>query len=162
MKKIIGLCIVIVSLLSCINKINEEKPKSIEANKQALTFFHFPDTVKINNLIDGKLIYNLNFTDYKKDDIIESRYIYLIVNVDDEDLLSFEEINNKRLLGFIDTLSTGEFKFKAVFTKKGNQVLNLAIQDNVIFKNNEYKDNPDTVNVYKKELTISKTVFVED
>jgi Leucine-rich repeat (LRR) protein len=153
-------------LISCHTKKNEDEiiKKGIikkEVKKKELTYFSFPDTVKINKLIDGELSYNLDYVDIDKKEI-SYRYIFLIVNVDEKDLSSYEEINNKRLLGFIDTLATGNFKFKAVFTKKGNQVLNLAIQDNMNLRDGGFKNHPDSMRVSKNEVTISKTVFVEE
>lgn len=143
------------------NEIVKNKINKKEVKKKELTYFSFPDTVKINNLIDGELTYNLDYVDIDKKEI-SYRYIVLVLNVDDKDLLSFDEIYNNSLLGYVDTLATGNFKFKAVFTKKGNQVLNLAIQDNMNLRDGGYKNHPDSMRVSKNVVTISKTVFVEE
>jgi len=153
-------------IISCQTKENDDEMiinniSSYEVSKNELTYFSFPDTVKINNLIDGELTYNLDYVDIDKKEI-SYRYIVLVVNVDDKDLLSFDEIYNNSLLGYVDTLATGNFKFKAVFTKKGNQVLNLAIQDNMNLKDGGYKNHPDSMRVSKNVVTISKTIFVEE
>lgn len=148
-------------LISCHPKKNEDEIIKKEVKKNKLTYFSFPDTVKMNKLIDGELTYNLDYVDIDKKEI-SYRFIFLAINVDEKDLLSFEEIHNNSLLGYVDTLVTGNFKFKAVFTKRGNQVLNLAIQDNMNLRDGGYKNHPDSMRVSQNEVTISKTIFVEE
>ena len=78
----------------------------------------FPDTVKLNKVIEGRLLYDVNNIsfDYK---LINKRYLHLILTTNKtKELMSYDEIEQDYLLGYMDSLNIGDFKFKAVFEKK--------------------------------------------
>ncbi len=121
----------------------------------------FPDTVKLNKVIEGRLLYDVNNIsfDYK---LINKRYLHLILTTNKtKELMSYDEIEQDYLLGYMDSLNIGDFKFKAVFEKKGNQTLNIAIRD-YMYLMPDKNTPPDKINLRTSDCEFSKKAYVID
>ena len=74
-------------------------------------------------------------------------------------LAEYNEVDKDRLLSYIDSIPTGKFTFVAVFEKKGNQMLNIVIRDNMFLK--PEKNSPkDKITLRTADCVFSKDVFV--
>ena len=147
--------------ISC-NSKKEEKiinvfEKNIHENK--ILSYNFPDTVRQNTVINGRLRYNINNINFDPE-LINNRYLHMILTTNKyKELLSFDEIEEDYLLGYVDSLNTGKFNFKAVFKDGGNQVLNIAIRDYMYLKPNENTP-PDKMTLRTSDCLFSKKVYV--
>ncbi|MCD0464145.1 hypothetical protein [Flavobacterium sp. ENC] len=144
-------------IISCNNK-KEESSKE-ELNKSKILYCSFPDTVKINKVIDGKIQYDVSNVDSK---ITSSRFLELLLSTSiNKELANYNEIEKNVLLSYVDSLNTGTFEFKAVFEKKGKQMLNVVIRDNKFLK--PQKNTPaDKIILRRQDCLFSKEVFVVD
>lgn len=151
----------IFSNISCQKDKSEIKHIDSGINKNKIISVKFPDTVKLNKVIEGTLQYDITNVDFNKK-IISSRFLHLILATNrKESLIGYDQLEKDYLLGFIDSIPTGKFKIAAVFEKKGKQILNIAIRDNMFLKPD--KNTPkDKMTLRRADCLFSKEVFVED
>ncbi len=151
----------IFSIVSCQKDKSEIKHTDSGINKNKIISVKFPDTVKLNKVIEGTLQYDITNTGFNKE-IISSRFLELILSTSiNKELADYDKINSNRLLSFIDSIPTGKFKIAAVFEKKGNQILSIAIRDNMFLKPD--KNTPkDKMTLRRADCLFSKEVYVED
>lgn len=149
--------LIAVMLISCGSK---EDKKSIELNNKIISH-SFPDTIKLNKVIEGNLQYNLNEIGFESDSI-SSRFLELLLTTSiNKELADYNQVNDNLLLSYLDSLPTGKFKFRAVFKKKGKQTLNIAIRDYMFLKPNKNTSH-DKVNLRTSDCLFSKEVYVVD
>lgn len=148
-------------IISCNNKKDENLKEALKSNlsKSKILFSSFPDTVKVNKVIDGKLEYDVSNIDST---ITSSRFFVLVLSTSvNKELANYNEVNNNRLLSYVDTLNTGKFEFKAIFEKKGKQILNIVIRDHKFLK--LQKNIPqDKMILRTSDCLFSKDVYVVD
>lgn len=148
-------------IISCNNKKEENLKEDLEKNlnKSKILYCNFPDTVEVNKVIDGKLQYDVSNIDSK---ITSSRFLELLLSTSiNKELANYNEIEKNVLLSYVDTLNTGKFEFKAVFEKKGKQMLNIVIRDNKFLK--PQKNTPsDKITLRRDDCLFSKKVYVVD
>lgn len=159
--KIIIFISFIFSVVSCQKDKSEIKHTDSGINKNKIIYVKFPDTVKLNKVIEGTLQYDITNTGFNKE-IISSRFLHLILATNrNERLMGYDQLEKDYLLGFIDSIPTGKFKIAAVFEKKGKQILNIAIRDNMFLKPD--KNTPkDKMTLRRADCLFSKEVFVKD
>jgi len=159
--KIIRYALIPLIIISCNNKKEENSSESVKKDleKSKILFCSFPDTVKVNKIIDGKLQYDVSNIDSS---ITSSRFLELLLSTNiNKELANYDEIDNNRLLSYVDSLNTGKFEFKAVFEKKGKQTLNIVIRDNKFLKSQ--KNIPlDKMILRREDCLFSKEVYVVD
>jgi hypothetical protein len=159
--KISRYAFILLMVLSCNNKKEENSDEALKKNfdKNKILFYSFPDTVKVNKVIDGKLQYDVSNIDSS---ITSSRFLELLLSTSiNKELANYNEVDNNRLLSYVDSLNTGKFEFKAVFEKKGKQMLNIVIRDNKFLK--PKKNTPsDKIILRRDDCLFSKEVFVVD
>ena len=159
--KIARCVFILLIVISCNNKrednLNEDSKKNL--NKSKIIYCSFPDTVKINKVIDGKLQYDVKNVDSS---ITSSRFLELLLSTSiNKELANYNEVNDNALLSYVDSLNTGKFAFKAVFEKKGKQTLNIVIRDNKFLK--PQKNTPsDKMTLRTSDCLFSKEVYVVD
>lgn len=159
--KIARCVFILLIVISCNNKrednLNEDSKKNL--NKSKIIYCSFPDTVKINKVIDGKLQYDVKNVDSS---ITSSRFLELLLSTSiNKELANYNEVNDNALLSYVDSLNTGKFAFKAVFEKKGKQTLNIVIRDNKFLK--PKRNTPsDKITLRREDCLFSKEVFVVD
>jgi hypothetical protein len=148
-------------IISCNNKKDENLKEALKNNlsKSKILFCSFPDTVKVNKVIDGKLQYDVSNIDST---ITSSRFLVLVLSTSvNKELANYNEVNNNALLSYVDSLNTGKFEFKAVFEKKGKQMLNIVIRDYKYLKPD--KNTPqDKIRLRTSDCLFSKEVYVVD
>lgn len=148
-------------IISCNNKKEEKLNENLKntLNKSKILSCSFPDTVKVNKVIDGKLQYDVSDIDSKT---TSSRFLELLISTSiNKELADYNEIEKNILLSYVDSLNTGTFEFKAVFEKKGKQMLNIVVRDNKFLK--PVKNTPaDKVVLRKIDCLFSKEVYVVD
>ena len=151
----------IFSIVSCQKDKSEIKYIDSGINENKIIYVKFPDTVKLNKVIEGTLQYDITNTGFNKE-IISSRFLHLILATNrKESLVGYDQLEKDYLLGFIDSIPTGKFKIAAVFKKKGKQILNIAIRDNMFLKPD--KNTPkDKMTLRRADCLFSKEVFVEE
>lgn len=151
---------ILFMIFSCNNKKEENSNEVLKNNldKNKILFYSFPDTVKVNKVIDSKLQYDVTNIDSS---ITSSRFLELLLSTSiNKELANYNEVDNNRLLSYVDSLNTGKFEFKAVFEKKGKQMLNIVIRDNKFLKP---KNTPsDKIILRRDDCLFSKEVFVVD
>lgn len=148
-------------IISCNNKKEENSTKALKnnLNKSKILFCSFPDTVKVNKIIDGKLQYDVSSIDSS---ITSSRFLELLVSTStNKELANYNEVEKNILLSYVDSLNTGKFEFKAVFEKKGKQMLNIVVRDNKFLKPQKNAP-PDKMTLRRMDCLFSKEVFVVD
>jgi len=161
--KVIKCAFILLIIISCNNKKAENSNQDLETDldlyKNKILFCSFPDTVKVNKVIEGRLEYDVSNIDSS---ITSSRFLELLLSTNiNKELAGYKEIENNILLSYVDTLNTGKFEFKAVFEKKGKQMLNIVIRDNKFLKNQ--KNIPqDKMILRTSDCLFSKEVFVVD
>lgn len=159
--KISRYAFILFMIFSCNNKKEENSNEVLKNNldKNKILFYSFPDTVKVNKVIDGKLQYDVTNIDST---ITSSRFLELLLSTSiNKELANYNEVDNNRLLSYVDSLNTGKFEFKAVFEKKGKQMLNIVIRDNKFLK--PKKNTPsDKIILRRDDCLFSKEVFVVD
>ena len=159
--KITRYSLILLIIISCNNKKEDNSSEALKKNldKSKILFCSFPDTVKVNKVIDGKLQYDVSNIDSS---ITSSRFLELLLSTNiNKELANYDEIDNNRLLSYVDSLNTGKFEFKAVFEKKGKQTLNIVIRDNKFLK--PKKNTPsDKITLRREDCLFSKEVFVVD
>ena len=142
-------------LLSCSENRKGEKDKQVSQNKRdVILSFEFPDTVKLNTRIKGKLKYNKNFFVSDTSKVSERHtYLHLTVNQKPDTVLlkQFDKISNR--LAFQESLKGGDFKFFSVFKEPGKHYLHGAIEDIFVLEDNNTETEI-------KEVTFMKEVFV--
>lgn len=149
------------SVISCQKDKTEIKHADSNINKNKIISFKFPDTVKRNKVIEGTLQYDIINTSYNKE-AISSRFLHLILATNrKETLIGYDQLEKDYLLGFVDSIPTGKFKIAAVFEKKGKQILNIAIRDNMFLKPDK-KTPKGKITLRTSDCSFSKEVFVED
>ncbi|MBO9584363.1 MAG: hypothetical protein J7574_09415 [Flavobacterium sp.] len=159
--KIARCVFILLIVISCNNKrednLNEDSKKNL--NKSKIIYCSFPDTVKINKVIDGKLQYDVKNVDSS---ITSSRFLELLLSTSiNKELANYNEVNDNALLSYVDSLNTGKFAFKAVFEKKGKQTLNIVIRDNKFLKPQKNTP-PDKMTLRTSDCLFSKEVYVVD
>jgi hypothetical protein len=159
--KIVIFIFSIVSIVSCQKDKSEIKHTDSGIDKNKIIYVKFPDTVKLNKVIEGTLQYDITNVGFDKS-TISSRFLHLILTTNrKESLVGYDELEKDYLLGFIDSIPTGKFKIAAVFEKKGKQILNIAIRDNMFLKPD--KNTPkDKMTLRRADCLFSKEVFVEE
>lgn len=159
--KIIRCLFIALIIISCNNKKEENSKTDLNLYKNKILSYNFPDTVKVNKVIEGKLQYDVNSIEIDSS-ITSKRFLVLLLSTSiNKELADYNEVNNNRLLSYIDSLNTGKFEFKAVFEKKGKQMLNIAIRD---YKYLKPKKNtpPDKIVIRTRDCVFSKEVYVVD
>lgn len=150
-------------LISCNSK---EKENYIEINENHINenriLLHtFPDTVKINKVIEGSLQYDVDNIGFDSDSI-SGRFLELLLSTSvNKELANYKDVEDNILLSYVDSLSTGKFKFYAVFEKKGKQTLNIAIRDYMYLKSDK-KTSSNEVKLRTSDCLFSKEVYVID
>ncbi|MCC9020260.1 hypothetical protein [Flavobacterium lipolyticum] len=159
--KIISFAFTVLLITSCNNKKEENSTETLKSNlsKSKILFCSFPDTVKVNKVIDGKLQYDVSNIDST---VTSSRFLVLVLSTSvNKELANYKEVDNNALLSYVDSLNTGKFEFKAVFEKKGKQMLNIVIRDHKFLK--PQKNIPrDKMILRTSDCLFSKEVFVVD
>lgn len=154
---------ILLILISCNSKKDENRDNQTNVNnnidKNKILTYEFPDTVKINTVVKGKIEYdikNINF-DSK---LISSRFLELLISTKiNKELANYKEIDNNRLLTYTDSIPTGNFDFRAVFETEGRQMLNIVIRDYMFLKPDE--STPDDKMVLRtSDCLFSKEVYV--
>lgn len=161
-KKIKWLLLTLI-IISCNNKKEQEKSKvlKIDQEKSKILSISFPDTVKLKKVIGGELKYDINNIGFNSDSI-SSRFLELLLSTSiNKELANYNQIDNSRLLSYVDTIPTGKFSFKAVFEKKGKQTLNIVIRDNMFLKP-DGKLPKDKMKLRTADYLFSKEVMVVD
>lgn len=159
--KIISFAVTVLLITSCNNKKEENPNQDLKSNlsKSKILFCSFPDTVKVNKVIDGKLEYDVSNVDSA---ITSSRFLVLLLSTNvNKELADYDEVNNNRLLSYVDSLNTGKFEFKAVFEKKGKQMLNIVIRDHKFLKAQK-NIAQDKMILRTSDCLFSKEVYVVD
>jgi hypothetical protein len=155
--KIAKYVFITIMLISCGTR---EEKKFVEVNNKILSH-SFPDTVKINTVIEGSLKYDVNSIGFESDSIA-SRFLELLLTTSiNQELANYNQVDNNRLLSYVDSLPTGKFKFHAVFEKKGKQMINVVIRDYMYLKPD--KNTPhDKMTLRISDCLFSKEVYVVD
>ncbi|MFC0779627.1 hypothetical protein [Flavobacterium sp. HJSW_4] len=159
--KIAGCCAIVLFIISCNNKKEQNLQDDLknDLNKSKILSCSFPDTVKINTVMDGKLQYDVRNIDST---ITSSRFLELILSTNiNKELANYNEVNNNALLSYVDSLNTGKFEFKAVFEKEGKQILNIVIRDHKFLKPQK-NTSPDKMTLRTSDCLFSKEVYVVD
>ncbi|NBL65918.1 hypothetical protein GV828_11975 [Flavobacterium sp. NST-5] len=161
--KITKCFLIALILISCHTSGKKDSTEIHEEhlNNSKILSHTFPDTVKINKVIEGSLQYDVNNIGFDSDSI-SSRFLELLLSTSiNKELADYKDIDRNRLLSFVDSLSVGKFKFYAVFEKKGQQTLNIAIRDYMYLKPD--KNTPlDEVKLRTSDCLFSKEVYVID
>lgn len=149
----------IFSIISCQKEKIEKKQTDYGINKSKIISCNFPDTIKLNKVVEGKIKYDVNNLDFNKN-LISSRFLELILSTNiNKNLAEYKEIDKNRLLSFVDSIPTGTFKIAAVFEHEGKQILNIAIRDYMYLK--PTKATPrDKIILRTSDCLFSKQVFV--
>lgn len=161
--KIIKCLFIALIIISCNNKKEENSNQDLKTDldlyKNKILSCSFPDTVKVNKVVEGKLQYDVSNIDSS---ITSSRFLELVLSTSvNKELANYNEVDNNALLSYVDSLNTGKFEFKAVFEKKGKQMLNIVIRDNKFLK--PKKNTPsDKIILRRDDCLFSKEVFVVD
>lgn len=151
--------LLILSLFIACNSKKDENLINDNTDRSKVLSISFPDTVKLNKVVEGQLEYDLNNIGFDTDSI-SSRYLHLILATNrKEKLLGYNQIEKDYLLGYVDSIPTGKFKFVAVFEMKGKQMLNIAIRDNMFLKNNG-ELSEDEMKLRTADCLYSKEVYV--
>lgn len=163
--KIISFAFTVLLITSCNNKKDENPDSDLKSNpdlnKNKILSYSFPDTVKVNKVIEGKLQYDVNSIEIDSS-ITSSRFLELLLSTSiNKELADYDEVNSNRLLTYVDSLNTGKFEFKAVFEKKGKQMLNIVIRDYKYLKPKKNMS-PDKMILRKRDCLFSKEVYVVD
>lgn len=154
---------IMLMIISCNNKkeIDSKKVLKKKINNSKIISCNFPDTVKLNKVVEGTLQYDLTNIGFDSDSI-SSRYLHLILATNrKEKSLEYNQIEKDYLLGFVDSIPTGKFKIVAVFEKKGKQILNIAIRDHMFLKP-DGKLPKDKMKLRTADCLFSKEVMVVD
>ncbi|KAF2082444.1 hypothetical protein [Flavobacterium sharifuzzamanii] len=157
--KIAKCLLVTFFIISCNNKKEGNSNEGFKENlyKNKILFSSFPDTVKVNKVIDGNLQYDVSNFD---SNITSNRFLELLLSTSiNKELANYNEIQKNVLLSYVDSLNTGKFKFKAVFEKKGKQMLNIAIRDYKFLKPSK-NTSPDKMVLRTSDCLFSKEVYV--
>ena len=158
-RRIIILIIFVYSCISCKKEKTENTHTGYSINKSKIISCNFPDTVKLNKVVEGTLQYDITNIDFNKN-IITSRFLRLILTTNRrENLLGYDQIEKDYLLGFIDSIPTGKFKIAAVFEKKGKQMLNIAIRDHMFLRPDKNTP-PDKITLRTADCLFNIQVFV--
>jgi len=147
------------SFFSCQNEKKERKSNNLSINKSKIISCNFPDTIKLNKVVEGTLQYDINNVDFDKN-LISSRFLELILSTSiKKNLAEYKEIDKNRLLSYVDSIPTGKFKIAAVFEHEGKQILNIAIRDNMFLKpdKNTHKD---SLVLRTADCLFSKEVYI--
>lgn len=151
----------IIIVISCNTKKKDETDYSVDTstNKSKIMFHNFPDTVKINTVVEGDIHYDIINDEYNKK-MIDDRFLELLISTSiNKELAEYDKVHDNLLLSFTDTIPTGKFHFPAVFEKTGRQTLNLVIRDHMFLKPD--KNTPsDKVVLRKLDCSFSKDVYV--
>ncbi|WP_192501961.1 hypothetical protein [Flavobacterium sp. PL002] len=154
--------LLILSLvIACNNKKNKnlDRDNKYDNNISKILSISFPDTVRLNTVVEGQLQYDLNNIGFDSDSI-SSRFLHLILTTNrKEKLLGYNQMEKDYLLGYVDSIPTGKFKFAAVFEKKGKQMLNIAIRDNMFLKH-DGELSEDEMKLRTADCLFSKEVYV--
>ena len=145
--------------ISCQNEKKEKKSNNFGINKSKIISCNFPDTIKLNKVVEGTLQYDINNIDFDKN-LISSRFLHLILSTSiNKNLAEYKEVDKNGLLSYVDSIPTGKFKFAAVFEREGKQILNIAIRDNMFLKpdKNTHKD---SLILRTADCLFSKEVYV--
>lgn len=163
--KVIICVFIVLIIISCNNKKEENSNQNsitdLDLYKNKILYCSFPDTVKVNKVIEGKLQYDVNSIEIDSS-ITSSRFLQLLLSTSiNKELADYNEINSNRLLSYVDKSNTGKFEFKAVFEKKGKQTLNIVIRDHKFLK--PKKNTPkDKMIIRTRDCLFSKEVYVVD
>lgn len=159
--KNINYFLVFIFLISC-NFKSDENDKKNEANKNIgseIISYNFPDTVKINAVVEGNIVYDIINNDLVNN-IINDRFLELLVSTSVNKTHSeYDEVNSNLLISFTDTIPTGKFHFPAVFKNKGKQTLNVVIRDHMFLKPDNNTPS-DKVVLRTRDCLFSKEVYV--
>jgi len=160
--KIMKYLIFILFVVSCNNKKSKDtNSKFIYDNNSndKIISHNFPDTVKINTVVKGNILYDIENKEQNKN-LIDDRFLELLISTStNKELAEYNEVNKNLLLSFTDTIPTGKFYFPAVFEKKGKQMLNLVIRDNMFLKPDKHTPS-DKVVLRTRDCLFSKEVYV--
>ena len=157
-KRIVLFIFFVFISISCQNEKKENK-SNVGVNKSKIISCSFPDTIKLNKVVQGTLQYDINNIDFNKN-LISSRFLELILSTSiKKNLAEYKEIDKNRLLSFVDSIPTGKFKIVAVFEQEGKQILNIAIRDHMFLKPD--KNTPsDKIKLRTSDCLFSKEVYV--
>ncbi|WP_100610191.1 hypothetical protein [Confluentibacter lentus] len=151
--KLIFISLIIAIFFSCKEIEIESKPQPLH---EKILNFNLPDTLYFDELTDGHLTYNVDLDTISPLEI-HNRYIYLHLTVDKK-TLAFEEIKKSDRLILLDTVGNGNFNFKLRLKKTERTILNIAIEDIIIFKP---KINQEKVKIRTNEVVINKVMVIE-
>ena len=153
--KMIKYFFISILFISC----NSKEVKNSTAISNKILSHNFPDTVKLNKVISGSLQYDINDIGFESDSI-SSRFLQLLLTTSiNKGTANYSQVDNNRLLSYLDTVPTGTFKFYAVFEKKGKQTLNIVIRDHMYLKSNG-KLPKDKMVLRTTDCLFSKVVYV--
>ena len=162
------IAIILLGLISC----NHSKEKQVESkslpdqlrnaldtgvdDNHGLLNFEFPDTVKLGIEARGTLHYDLTLNDSLSEKL-QDRFTFLYVTKDYVEGGS-KEIANRNHTIYKDTIGNGTYFFGASFNEKGEHIISLAIEDNLIL---ESVVDSIAMNHAVTELSIWHRVFVK-
>ncbi|MCF6348217.1 MAG: hypothetical protein L3J20_07950 [Flavobacteriaceae bacterium] len=142
LKIVVQISILFLIIVSCKRKIEKTEmiigkqkdtvDKFVDMKNTKIKDFILQDTIYREVYTYGKLKYDMS-VDSIEESNIEERVIMLYVSID-KDAKSFEEIKKSRQNIFIDTIGDGTFNFKFMFTDAGENVLSLALDDQIYLK----------------------------
>lgn len=119
--------------------VNEESGALAMANGETskIINFSFPDSVRMNKMTKGKVIYSLQLDTIEESEIIE-RFLFLYVTSDTiHSGFSASDIKKKNHRIFTDTIGNGMLNFQVSFTNTNNYQLNCIVQDVILLKNTD-------------------------
>jgi hypothetical protein len=167
--KYILMLLLLYFINSCENKENlkqkiiKNKTEHISIYKRKILSLDFPDTVKLNKVVEGNLTYDVNNIGFDPK-LINSRFtVYISAsNLNEEKYIPFDKLDKYAEWSIVDTLNNGKYRFYAVFEKKGRQTLNIGIMDFFYLKPSKHKSNKDKITLRKSESFMYKVVYVID
>ena len=159
-------------LLLVIISCSQTKEKQLESKQQpnhsttaesifvdddnGLLKFVFPDTVELGTEARGTLQYDLHLNDSLSEKL-QDRFTFLYVTKDFVEG-GTKEIAKRNHLIYKDTTGNGTYFFGASFSEKGEHIMSLAIEDNLIL---ETEVDSMAMNHAVTELSIWHRVFVK-
>ena len=130
--------------------------KQKDKNNSEIVFFHFQDTLEINENAEGSLKYDLRFKDIN-DTLIDTRYTLLYLTAQQDIVVDLESIKKVEHEIFLDETGEGIFHFKAKFNNLGQNMLKGVIEDVTILKP---LSGEEKIRIITKNIKIEKDVFI--
>lgn len=155
--------LIILNFFSCKEETKEHFGNNqINIKNNKIKFFNFPDTVKLQKMVDGVLNYNMEIEKLDQKNIKEKyTFLHLLVNNNSKEI-SLEKMNkSQNKFVFEDSLMNGEITFKVPFSQLGRNNLHFVIEELIVLKDSSLQIN-DKVKLLTRETNFEKDVLVVD